>query len=110
MEMRQSKAEGMVHPFRKRQRVIHASERRVRVAKQPVAPGTYRSCTDSRVVAVDVCVRPVLFELIKGSAFFAMLLRRSEFAAEKMCRPTRMMSFEPKADIISLFDEAQEPI
>jgi len=52
----------------------------------------------------------VLLELIKGSALLAMLLRRSKFAAEEMCCPTRMMSFEPKADIITLFDQAQEPI
>jgi hypothetical protein len=39
-----------------------------------------------------------------------MLLRQREFAAEEMCRPTCMMSFEPKADIIILFDQAQEPI
>jgi hypothetical protein len=91
-------------------RATRQRKRRVRVAEHPGAPGTYRSCTDSRVVAVDVCVRSVLFEVIKGSALLAMLLRRSELAAEEMCRPTRMMSFEPKANIIILFDQAQEPI
>ena len=100
----------MVHPFRKRQSVICASKCPVGVAEQPVAPGTYRSCANSRVVAVDVCVRPVLFEVVKGSALLAMLLCQSELATEELRRPTRMMSFEPQAVVFIFFDQAQELI